>query len=188
MALVVSFAALVVVLTILNVVLSYWQINGESGTFSMAPALPPCNGEVLAEGFTYLFRNPHRGEIVMFRARGSVGGEIVPTAHRWNLQINKRVIGLPGDTVEGKRGRVYVDGRPADNIRTAPFAAVHLGHDQYFVMGDNRTVSADSRAFGPVPRNAIYARVVLNVWPVGRFGVPRYDKNENPPGPLCGHT
>jgi hypothetical protein len=55
-------------------------------------------------------------------------------------------------------------------------------------MGDNRTVSADSRAFGPVPRNAIYARVVLNVWPVGRFGVPRYDKNENPPGPLCGHT
>ena len=80
MALVVSFAALVVVLTILNVVLSYWQINGESGTFSMAPALPPCNGKVLAEGFTYLFRNPHRGEIVMFRARGSVGGEIVPTA------------------------------------------------------------------------------------------------------------
>jgi signal peptidase I len=122
------------VLVILNV-FSYWQINGESGTFSMAPALPPCTGEVLAEGFTYLFRNPHRGEIVMFRARGSVGGEIVPTAHRWNLQINKRVIGLPGDTVEGKRGRVYVDGRPADNIRTAPFAAVHLGHDQLFRDG-----------------------------------------------------
>ena len=180
--------AVVAVLAILNLVFSYWQINGESGTFSMAPALPPCNGQVLAEGFTYLFRDPRRGEIVMFHARGDVGGEIVPTPHHWNLQINKRVIAVPGDTVEWKRGRVYVDGQPADNIPTDTFATVHLGHDQYFVMGDNRIVSEDSRGFGPVPRSAIYARVVLNVWPFGRLGVPRYDKNETPPGPLCGHA
>lgn len=150
--------------------------------------LPPCDGKVLAEGFTYLFRSPHRGEIVMFRARGSIGGEIVPTAHDWNLQINKRVIAIPGDTVEGRRGRVFVNGDPADNIPTVAFAAVHLGRGQYFVMGDNRSASEDSRAFGPVPRKAIYARVVLDVWPIGRFGVPRYDKNEKPPGPLCGQS
>jgi signal peptidase I len=124
----------------------------------------------------------------MFRARGSIGGEIVPTTHHANLQINKRIIGTPGDTVVGKRGRVYVNGRPADSIRTEAFPAVHLGHDQYFVMGDNRSASEDSRAFGPVPRSAIYARVILDVWPLHRFGVPRYDKNEKPPGPLCGHT
>jgi len=93
-----SSAVVVVVLVALNL-LSYWQINGESGTFSMARALPPCNGQVLVEGFTYLFRDPHRGEIVMFHARGSIGGEIVPTSHHANLQINKRVIGIPGDSV-----------------------------------------------------------------------------------------
>jgi signal peptidase I len=124
----------------------------------------------------------------MFRARGSIGGEIVPTTHHANLQINKRIIGVPGDTVAGKRGRVYVDGRQVDSIPTEAFPAVHLGHDQYFVMGDNRSASEDSRAFGPVPRSAIYARVILDVWPLHRFGVPRYDKNEKLPGPLCGHA
>jgi signal peptidase I len=187
--LLVVLAAVVVVglvLTVLNL-LSLWQINGESGTFSMARTLPPCNGQVLVEGFTYKFRDPHRGEIVMFRAHGEIGGLIVPTTHRANLQINKRVIGVPGDTVAGKNGRVYVNGRPADNIPTDSFPAVHLGHKQYFVMGDNRSASEDSRDFGPVPRSAIYARVILNVWPLGRFGVPRYNKNAKPPGPLCGH-
>jgi signal peptidase I len=93
---------------------------------------------------------------------------------------------VPGDTIVGKNGRVYVDGRPADNIPTEPFPLIHLGHGQYFVMGDNRSASEDSRDFGPVPRGAIYARVILDVWPLHRFGAPRYDKNEKPPGRLCG--
>ena len=96
------------------------------------------------------------------------------------------MIGVPGDTVVGRSDRVYVDGKKADDIPTRPFPAVHLGSKEYFVMGDNRSVSYDSRGFGPVPRGAIYARVVLIVWPFGRVGVPRYDKTQKPPGTLCG--
>ena len=154
---------MVAVIVVLNL-LSFWQINSESGTFSMAPALPPCNGQVLAEGFTYRFRDPRRGEIVMFRARGSIGGEIVPTNHHANLQVNKRVIGVPGDTVEARSGRVYVNGSRADNIPTRSFEAVHLGHNQYFVMGDNRDNSQDSRYWGFLPRDYIKGKAVVIYW------------------------
>jgi signal peptidase I len=178
--------ALAVVLAVSNFWLYLWQINSEAGTFSMAWALPPCNGQVLVEGVTYHFRDPHRGEIVMFHARGAIGAEITPDAHSRQLQINKRVVGIPGDTVVGRANRLYVNGHQADDIATSSFERVHLAPKQYFVMGDNRSVSHDSRDFGPIPRAAIYARVVLIVWPFGRLGVPRYNKKQVPPGTLCG--
>jgi signal peptidase I len=178
-------AALAVVLFVLDRA-GLLQLNGESGTFSMAPALPPCNGRVLAEGFTYKLRDPRRGEIVFFHARGSLGSAIAPDPSSRDLQINKRVVAIPGDTITAIGGRVYVNGQKADDIETASFAPVHLGPHEYFVLGDNRGVSLDSRAFGPVPRSAIYARVILNVWPFHRLGVPRYDKASVAPGALCG--
>jgi len=180
------FLALAVVLVLTNFVWYLWQINGEQGTFSMASALPPCNGQVLVEGVTYHFRDPHRGEIVMFHARGAIGSNIAPDVQSRQLQVNKRVIGIPGDTVVGRDERVYVNGQKADDIPTAAFPRVHLAPKQYFVMGDNRSVSHDSRGFGPVPRAAIYARAILIVWPLGRFGIPGYDKKQIPPGRLCG--
>ena len=152
----------------------------------MAEGLPPCNGQTLIEGFTYHFRDPHRGEIVTFHAHGQIGGEITPDPHSRQIELNKRVIGAPGDTIVGRRNRVYVNGQKADDIPTEPFAAVHLGPKQYFVMGDNRSVSYDSRDFGPVPRAAIFARAVMILWPLSRIGVPQYDKSQVPPGSLCG--
>jgi signal peptidase I len=62
---------------------------------------------------------------------------------------------------------------------------VHLGPKQYYVLGDNRAVSQDSRSFGPVPRNAIFGRLFLIYWPFGRFGVPGYDKKAVPPGEVA---
>src|SRR5215470_18195381 len=92
---------------------------------SNVPTIPACNGRYLAEGFTYHFRDPHRGELVVIHARGQVGGTITPDPHARDLNLTKRVIGTPGDTVVGRAGRVYVDGKKADNIPTDPFPATH---------------------------------------------------------------
>jgi signal peptidase I len=152
---------------------------------SMSPTMPACNGRGVAEGFTYRFRDPHRGEIVVFHAAGEFGGDWTPDANASD-SLEKRVIGVPRDRVVARNGRVFVNGRKADDIETAPFPAVELGAGEYFVLGDNRTYSQDSRDFGPVPRDAIFARTVLVAWPLGRLGVPVYDRTLVPPGgPLC---
>jgi signal peptidase I len=152
---------------------------------SMAPTLPACNGRTLAEGFTYHFRDPHRGEIVVIHARGQLGGPITPDPHARDLNLSKRVIGVPGDTVVGRDGRIFVNGRKADDIPTAAFPPTHLGPKQYYVLGDNRSFAQDSRDFGPVSRAAIFARVFLIYWPFGRFGSPGYNRHLTPPGDVC---
>jgi signal peptidase I len=157
------------------------------GGASMSPTFPACDGRWLADGFTYRFRDPHRGEVVAIHTRGRVGGSVIPDPKSRDLNLGKRVIGIPGDAVVGRGGRVFVNGRQADDIPTDPFPPTRLGDEQYFVLGDNRSFSQDSRAFGPVPRDAIWARVVLIYWPLGRIGVPGYDKNLVPPGQVsCG--
>jgi signal peptidase I len=153
--------------------------EGSSG----APTLPACRGGSIAEGFTYRFRDPHRGEIVNFHIRGAIGGPITPDPDGGDF-IAKRVLGIPGDTVAWRNGRVLVNGKEADEIATPEFATARLGRDDYFVMGDNRSYSQDSRDFGSVPRDAIFSRVILVWWPLGRFGPVRYDKMLTPPGPM----
>ena len=180
----IPIATVVVIIVVLVVLVAtdlLVLIVGGKGA-SNAPTIPACNARDLAEGFTYHFRDPHRGEMVVIHARGEIGSTITPDPNSRDLNLTKRVIGAPGDSVVGRGGLVYVDGERADNIPTDPFPAVHLGPKQYFVLGDNRSVSQDSRAFGPVPRDAIFARVFLIYWPLGRFGTPGYDKNLKPPG------
>jgi len=175
-----GLVAILVVLALAELLL---PVGGEGD--SMAPTIPACEGRGIAEGFTYRFRDPHRGEIVVFHARGELGSDWTPDPDA-SSSLEKRVIGVPGDTVAGRNGHVLVNGAAADEIETPPFDAVELRDDQYFVMGDNRTYSQDSRDFGPVPRDAIFARTVLVFWPVSRFGVPGYAKHGEPPGgPLC---
>ena len=176
-----SIVGLVVVLTVLVQTSLLVLIVGGRGA-SMSPTLPACNGRTLAEGFTYHFRDPHRGEIVVIHARGQLGGSITPDPHARDLNLSKRVIGVPGDTVAVRNGRVIVNGRRADDFPTDPFPTIHLGPKQYYVLGDNRSESQDSRDFGPVARAAIFARVIVIYWPLGRFGMPGYEKRAVPPG------
>jgi len=152
---------------------------------SNAPTIPACNARTLSEGFTYHFRDPHRGEMVVIHARGQIGSPITPDPDARDLNLTKRVMGVPGDTVVGRDDRVFVNGEKADDIATAPFPATHLRAKQYFVLGDNRSESQDSRSFGPVPRAAIFGRTFLIYWPLGRLGTPGYDKNLVPPGEVA---
>jgi len=151
------------------------------GGASEAPTIPACSGRMITEGLTYKIRDPRRGEMVAFRATGQIGSTITPDAHG-SLPVAKRVIGIPGDTVVGRDGRVYVNGFKADDIKTAPFRKVELGSDEYFLMGDNRSYSQDSRDFGPVPRNAIFGRVLFVWWPLSHFGGLPPRKAGAPPG------
>jgi signal peptidase I len=89
----------------------------------------------------------------------------------------KRVVGLPGETVEIRQGRVYVNGKlvpepyvPPQYEDLSDFGPVHVPEDKYFVMGDHRISSNDSRVFGPVASRFIYGRAVFAYWPVEHFG------------------
>ncbi len=176
-----TVVALVVVAVVLQSTGLVVSTVGGKGA-SNAPTIPACNARTLSEGFTYHFRDPHRGELAVIHARGQIGSPITPDPDARDLNLTKRVIGVPGDTVVGRGERVFVNGTKADDIATAPFPSTRLGAKQYFVLGDNRSESQDSRDFGPVPRDAIFGRVFLTYWPLGRFGTPGYDKTLVPPG------
>ncbi len=149
---------------------------------SMQPNFRPMERLVM-EKVTYYFRGPQHNEIVVLDMPDS------------NALMIKRVVGLPGDTVEIRQGQVFVNGielaPPLDeapswrvvvdgNEVKAPtrnadshsfFGPVTLAEDTFFVLGDNRDNSNDSRAFGPAPREFIKGRVWVRYWPLTRLTV-----------------
>ena len=90
-------------------------------------------------------------------------------------KIIKRVIGLPGETVEYKDGKLYINDKVMKDeyakSTTNDFEKVTLGKDEYFVLGDNRTVSIDSRRLGPIPKSDILGKAKLVIFPFNRFGI-----------------
>jgi signal peptidase I len=88
----------------------------------------------------------------------------------------KRIIGLPGDTVEGRDGQVWIDGEPLaepwlpDGVVTDAFGPVVVPDGEVFFMGDNRTQSQDSRVFGTVSADNIVGRAFFRIWPLDRVG------------------
>lgn len=118
----------------------------------------------------YLLGDPQRGDIVVFNS---------PEADPGDPSLIKRVIGLPGETVSIENTLVYIDGalleepyinEPCNTYR-CPDRTWHLDDDSYFLMGDNRNVSNDSRAFGPVTHDRIIGEVLLRYWPLEQISL-----------------
>jgi signal peptidase I len=156
---------------------------------SMEPTLMP-GDRVLVNKVPYYFHDPQREEIIVFENpdptadadRGIVGGFVHWLAQGLGFSTNpdedfiKRVIGLPGDTVEGKNGYVYVNGEKLDEPyltqKTREFDAVHVPPASLFVMGDNRRASNDSRfGLGFVPLGKVVGKAFVKIWPPGRMGL-----------------
>jgi len=150
-------------LALVIIVFLYQPVKVE-GT-SMAPLLSD-QERIFINKFVYRFEAIHRGDVVVFwypldRSKSFI----------------KRVIALPGETVTIRQGVVTVNGTvvpepyvPPQYEDVSDYGPTRVPTDSYFVMGDHRISSNDSRVFGPVPSQFIYGRAVFAYWPVDHFG------------------
>src|ERR1700737_581580 len=150
-------------LALVIIVFLYQPVKVE-GT-SMAPLLSD-QERIFINKFVYRFEPIQRGDVVVFW---------YPLDH--SKSFIKRVVGLPGETVEIRQGTVYVNGKivpepyvPPQYEDLSDFGLVRVPKDSYFVMGDHRLSSNDSRVFGSVASRFIYGRAVFAYWPVDHFG------------------
>lgn len=135
---------------------------------------------VIVSRVNYLLDEPHRGEIIVFDSPDRPG--IDPP-------LIKRLIGLPGDVVEIREASVYVNGQPLNepyinepcNAGSCPDGRWELAADEYFVMGDNRNRSRDSRRFGPITRDHLIGEALVRYWPPPQWSL--LDKYRYPETP-----
>ena len=177
---VIEWAVILMVVLVATVVLKTYIVQ----TFyipspSMVPTLD-VGDRIMVNKLSYDFHGVHRGDIVVFR-RPPLEDQNFP-------DLVKRVIGLPGETISTQNGHVYINGQqlkepwlpPGPQSYTGalpddPHAEfnmpgpVKIPPDEYFVMGDNRTDSEDSRYFGPISKSLIVGRAVAVVWPLSRL-------------------
>ncbi|MFP5225320.1 MAG: signal peptidase I [Actinomycetota bacterium] len=163
---------------------------------SMLPTLQ-VDDRLMVDKLVYRVRDPRRGEIIVFIAEHgeeqsfaqrvkSVFLEGFGVQRPGDVDFVKRIIGLPGETVELVDGTVFIT--PPGRERFAldePYVSftdqadhgpIVVPEDSYFVLGDNRPASADSRVRGPIPRSDIVGRARLRIWPLGRLsGFPTPD-------------
>jgi len=130
------------------------RVKGES----MLPNFS--DGELLlTEKVSYYFSKPARGDVIVFEA---------PNAHK--VDFIKRIVGLPGETVSIENETVEINGHPLSenytNSATQGNSTITLDQNQYFVLGDNRNSSSDSRSFGPINKSSFRGRSWLVYWPI----------------------
>jgi signal peptidase I len=152
-----------IVIAILMVVFLYQPVKVE-GT-SMQPELID-QERIFVNKFVYHFEEIHRGDIVVFWYPKDPSKSFI-----------KRVVGVPGDLVSVRGGRVYINGQlleeryvPRGYQDSDSYPSVQVKEGQYYVLGDHRNASNDSRSWGLVPRKYIYGKAVFRYWPVEKVG------------------
>ncbi len=131
---------------------------------SMEPNLHT-NERLIVEKVSYKLHAPQRGDIVVVKVQ-SASKEL----------LIKRIIGLPGDTIEVKNGMVFINGEPLDEPYLARqtlgrYGPIQVPDSHVFVMGDNRNASNDSRSFGPVAFDKIVGKAWISYWPLDEAGI-----------------
>lgn len=171
-------AALVIVTVIRTFFFEPIRVDGESMRNTLM------DGDiVIVTKPEYWTGNYQRGDVIICRYPNrnkessiSLGGSFEFTFTNHTLFV-KRLVGLPGDTVEFRSGVLYINGEMVDESAidthipsTRSMSAIKLGPDEYFVVGDNRGNSNDSRSVGPISEDMIVGHVNLVVWPLSNFG------------------
>ena len=147
------------------------SVNG----YCMEPSLQS-GQQLLVNKAAYYFQEPERGDIIIFHPPPPYRTDAIP--------FIKRIIALPGDTVEVKNRAVYVNGSKLDEpyIKEDPeyrLRPQEIPEDEYFVLGDNRNNASDSHTGWTVPRQNIIGKAWLSIWPAGDWGfVNNYPLNE----------
>lgn len=127
---------------------------------------------LIIDEISYRFREPSRGDVIVLRdPRGS-------------QYLIKRIVALPGETIDMEGGRIFIKNEEHprgieldesiyldESVQTSGTESANLGPEEYFVAGDNRPSSLDSRIFGPIPKDDIVGRAWIRAWPLGRLAI-----------------
>jgi len=141
---------------------------------SMVPTLQ-VGDRIIVSKLSATFGDINRGDVIVFKhpPREQCGGDTGP-----NSDLVKRVIGMPGDELTSRNNRIYVNGKKlVEHWEHAPDLGSEIGYvkvpkGHYFMMGDNRPSSCDSRMWGTLPESLVVGKVVLRIWPLSQFGHP----------------
>lgn len=149
-----------IIFLLIRTVVQNFKVDG----MSMEPNFH--NGQfLLVSKLSYRLGEPQRGDVIVFRYPRDPARDFI-----------KRVVGLPGETVEIRNGQVFINGAPMSEL--AAITPAHytvrpttLGPDELYVLGDNRPNSSDSHSWGPLPMNMVIGKVILSYWPPDTWGL-----------------
>lgn len=164
------YLLVVVALTFLFVrfVAQRTHVNGDSMNVTLEDG-----DNLIVDKISYRFKDPERFDIIVF-----------PYQYKENTYYIKRIIGMPGETVQIIDGMIYIDGEVLsetygkEEMQYAGVAVdpIELGEDEYFVLGDNRNNSSDSRdpSVGNIHRDQIIGKAFIRIWPLNKIGILRH--------------